>query len=72
MSLFYWTKCPRAVAGNMVESPDMGVGTVSEFVFYWTGRGKNLKIARLVCEAFHGASSERQALCASQGRKLAE
>ena len=45
---------PKGGSRKYGGKPRYGCWDGKRFVFYWKGRGKNLKVARLVCEAFHG------------------
>jgi hypothetical protein len=38
-------------------------GVWSNGRFVWCARGKNYKVARLICEAFHGAPPTTRAVC---------
>lgn len=52
------TKGGFRIAGGL---PRIGEWTGDRFIFRF--RGKTYKVARLVCEAFHGAASEAKPVC---------
>jgi hypothetical protein len=50
---------PRQYGGQ----PTFGVWDKVTARFVWAYRGKNFKVARLVCEAFHGPPSDESPVC---------
>ena len=63
MTLPYWQEMPRGGLRPYGGQPHFGVWNKADGRFITVHKGKTYKIARLVCEAFHGPAPAEKPVC---------